>query len=143
MAAEIIHDHDIAAAQGWHEELLYIRTKAGAVDRPVDDAGRRDAVAAQRGQEGQRAPTAVRHLGDQAGAAGASPMPPGHVGLGPGFIDEDQTFGLKPALVFLPPLAPAGDVGAILLAGECPEFCVRELPLFAPSARCRLETVTE
>jgi hypothetical protein len=26
-------------------------------------------------------------------------------------------FGVKPALVLLPPLAPVGDVGAVLLAG--------------------------
>jgi len=44
-------------------------------------------------------------------------MAPGHVGLRPGFVDKDQAFGRKSALVFLPPLAPAGDVGAILLAG--------------------------
>jgi len=52
MAAEIVHDHDIAVAQGRHEELLYISAKAGAVDRAVDDARRRDPVAAQRRQKG-------------------------------------------------------------------------------------------
>jgi hypothetical protein len=35
----------------------------------------------------------------------------------PGLVDENQPFGIKPALVFLPPLAPAGDIEAILLAG--------------------------
>jgi hypothetical protein len=35
----------------------------------------------------------------------------------PGLVDENQPFGVKPALVFLPPLAPAGDIEAILLAG--------------------------
>ena len=50
-------------------------------------------------------------------AAGTSPMPPGHVGFSPGLADKDQPFGIKSALVFLPSLAPAGDVGAILLAG--------------------------
>jgi hypothetical protein len=44
-------------------------------------------------------------------------MSPGHVGFGPGLVDKDQAFGVEPALVFLPSLAPAGDVGAILLAG--------------------------
>jgi len=44
-------------------------------------------------------------------------MAPGHVGLGPCLVDKDQPFGVKPALVFLPPLAPAGDVGAVLFAG--------------------------
>jgi hypothetical protein len=44
-------------------------------------------------------------------------MVPGHVGLGPGLVDEDQPFGGKPTLIFPPPLAPAGDVGAVLFAG--------------------------
>src|SRR5215218_447025 len=51
MTAEIVHDHDVAAAQGRHEELLYVSAKAGAVDRAVDDAGRRDPVTAQRRQK--------------------------------------------------------------------------------------------
>jgi hypothetical protein len=44
-------------------------------------------------------------------------MSPGHIGLGPGLVDKDQPFGVKPALVFLPLLAPAGDIGTILFAG--------------------------
>src|SRR4051794_5173936 len=63
---------------------------------------------------GQRAPASLRYLGNKASAAGASSISPGHVGLGPGLVDEDQVFGVEPALVFLPPLAPAGDVGAVL-----------------------------
>jgi hypothetical protein len=66
VAAEIIHDDNVARAQGGDQELLDIGAKAGAVDRPVDDAGRGDAVVAQRRQKGQRAPAALRHLGDQA-----------------------------------------------------------------------------
>ena len=45
--------------------------KTGAVDRAVDDAGCRDAVAAQRRQKGQGAAARLRHLGNQAGATGA------------------------------------------------------------------------
>jgi hypothetical protein len=59
----------------------------------------------------------VRHLGNQTAAAGTAPVPPGHVGLGPGLVDEDQASRVKPALMLLPPGAPSGDVGAILLAG--------------------------
>src|SRR4051794_9252724 len=117
MATEVVHDYDVAAAQGWHEELLDVSAKAGAVDRAVDNAGRRDPVAAQRRQKGQRAPASLRHFGNEAGAAGTSPMAPGHVGLGPGLVDEDQVFGVEPTLIFLPPLAPAGDIGAVLFAG--------------------------
>src|SRR5512135_928386 len=117
MTAEIVHDHDIAAAQGGHQELLYVSAKAGTVDRAVDDAGRRDPVAAQHRQKGQGTPASLRHLGDQAGAAGTSSMAPGHVRLGPCLVDKDQPFGVKPALVFPPPLALASDVGAVLFAG--------------------------
>jgi hypothetical protein len=91
--------------------------KADAVDRSVDDAGRLDPVATQGGQKGQRAPAAVRHLGDQPGAASATPMAAGHIGLGPGLVDEDQALGVKPALVLPPPDASPGDVGTVLFAG--------------------------
>src|SRR5437879_3036101 len=84
----------------------------------IDDAGRFHAVAAQRGQEGQRAPAPVPHLGHQAPAAQRAPMAAGHVGLGPGLVDEHQATGIKPVLILLPPLPPAGHVGAILLGGE-------------------------
>ena len=38
-------------------------------------------------------------------------------GEGRGLVDEDQALGVKPARVFLPLLASASDVGAILFAG--------------------------
>jgi hypothetical protein len=41
----------------------------------------------------------------------------GHVGLGPGLIDEDQAPRIKPTLILLPLQAAAGDVGPVLLAG--------------------------
>ena len=86
-------------------------------DRPVDDAGGGDPVAAQGRQKGQCPPAAVRHLGDQAGTAAAAPVPAGHVGLGPGLVDEHQALGVKLALMVAPSGPTAGDVSAILLAG--------------------------
>jgi hypothetical protein len=59
----------------------------------------------------------VRHLGDQARAAAAVPVPAGHIGLGPGLVDEYQAPRVKPSLMRLPPGPAAGDVGAILFAG--------------------------
>jgi len=55
--------------------------------------------------------------GDQAGATRRAPVAAGHIGLGPGFVDEHQALGVKPALVLLPSDPPAGDVGAVLLTG--------------------------
>src|SRR5437763_17031702 len=99
MAAEIVHDDDISGGQRGYQELLDISAKAEAVDRSVDDAGRVDPIAAQCGQEGQRTPAAIRHLGDQPRTAGAASVMAGHVGLGPGLVDEHQPLGIKPALI--------------------------------------------
>ena len=74
VTAEIVHDDDVAGAQARHQKLLDIGAKAGAVDRPVEDAGCGDAVMAQRRQERHGAPAAMRHLGDQSGAARTAPV---------------------------------------------------------------------
>jgi len=42
----------------------------------------------------------------------------GHIGLGPGLVDEDEACGIKSVLVFTPLCSPPRDCGAILLAGE-------------------------
>jgi hypothetical protein len=62
--------------------------------------------------------TPLWHLGDQTLAALTAAVLAGHVGLGPGLVDEDQAARIKAPLVLLPSGAPAGDVGAVLLGGE-------------------------
>jgi hypothetical protein len=42
---------------------------------------------------------------------------PGHVGLGPGLVDEDQPFRVEVGLGGEPGLPPRQDVGTILRAG--------------------------
>jgi len=42
-------------------------------------------------------------------------MAAGHVGLGPGLVDEDQTGRIELALMALPALPLARDVGPVLL----------------------------
>ena len=101
----------------WHQHLFDIGQKAFAVDRSVDHAGSVDAVMAQSGKEGQGPPSAMRGLCDQSLAASRTAMSAGHVGLGPGLVDEDEARRIKPPLI-LSPLCPSpGDVGTILLAG--------------------------
>jgi hypothetical protein len=116
--AEIIHDNDIARPQRRQQELLDIGPEALAVDRAVDDAGRRDAIVAQRGEEGHGAPVAVRHLGMQRRTAAMPAVGARHVGLGPGLVDEDEAGRVDASLVALPPMAPPRHVRPILLAGE-------------------------
>jgi len=85
---------------------------------PFEQAGGGNAVVPQRGEEGHGRPAALRRLAVQRLAALSPAMAPGHVGLGPGLVDEDQTAGIDTVLVLLPPGPAAGDVRSILLAGE-------------------------
>ena len=118
VAAEIVHDDDVAGPQDRNELLTDIGSEAFAVDRPVEDAWRREFVAAQRTQEGQRAPVAVRGKAAQA----LSPRSPaaqwGHVGLDPGFVDEDDQLRIDATLPRSPTLASASDVSPSLLKRE-------------------------
>jgi hypothetical protein len=47
MRAEVVHDDDVAGLEGGDENLVDIEPEAFAVDRPVDEPWRVDAVMAQ------------------------------------------------------------------------------------------------
>ena len=118
VGAEIVEDHDVARLKRRDEELFDIGVEAFAVDGPIEQAGRFDAVVAQRGEESCGLPAAMRNLVDEALSLRRPAAQAGHVGLGPGFVDEDQAGGVNPRLIGSPLLASPGDIGTILLAGE-------------------------
>lgn len=118
VAAEIVHDDDIAGLQRRYQDLLDIGQELLAVDRSVEDAWRLDPIAAQAGQEGLCPPPAVGRPADQAPATARPAAQRRHIRLGPGFIDEDKPAGINPRLVLLPLPASPGDVRTILFAGE-------------------------
>ena len=93
------------------------RTLPRAVNRPVDDAGRVDAVMPERRDEGHGGPPPVRHMGDQALPPRGAAVGACHVGLGPGLIDEDEAGGIDARLMATPALTAACDVGPMLLGG--------------------------
>ena len=66
VGVEIVEDHDVARLEGRDEELFDIGMEALAIDGPLEHAGRFDAVAAQRGEEGRGLPFALRDLIDEA-----------------------------------------------------------------------------
>ena len=90
MAAEVVHDDNVAGREDGRENLLDISAEAHAIDRSVDDAGRGEPVATQRRKEGEGSPSAEGRLGDEAFAFGASAMGARQVGFGPGLVDEDK-----------------------------------------------------
>ena len=90
-------------------------------DRGIDDKGRRQAVASQPGDEGLGLPVPERRPGLEPLALRTAATQPCHLGVGAGFVDEDQPVSLKPHLRLTPGdpfLARLPDVRAILLAGQ-------------------------
>ena len=63
--AEIVEDLDVARLEGGREELFDIGAEAFAVDRPVEQAERFDAIVTQGRQESRGLPVAMRHLVDE------------------------------------------------------------------------------
>ena len=74
-----------------------------------------DTVAAERGEEGHRAPMA---LGMEPFADWCPSSKGSHIGLGLGLVDEDEPRRIKPALILLPLLASPGDRGPELFGGR-------------------------
>lgn len=109
VASEIVHDDDVAWLEGCDQLLFDIGQEARPIDRAIEDAGRGDPVAPQRRQKGHRAPASMWRETCQALALRPPPSQWGHVGLDPGFIDEDETLGIEPGLQRLPASTPAGD----------------------------------
>ena len=118
MAAKVVQDHHVAWAERGGQNLLDIGQEGLAVDRPVEETGRIDAVMAKRGDEGHGLPAAERGLGLHPIAARSPSAQRRHVGLGPGFVDEHQALGIDAPLILAPLLTSPGDVGTILLLGE-------------------------
>ena len=118
MRAEIVEDHDVARLQCRDEELFEIGAEALAVDRPVEQAGRFDAVLAERGEESRGLPAAMRNLIDETLALRGPAAKPCHVGLRPRLIDEHQPPGINEPLIGSPSFAVAAYVPALLLARD-------------------------
>ena len=98
--------------------MIDIGAEALAVDGAVKQAWRIDAVVAQRGEERRGLPLAVRDLVDEALSLRRPAAKPGHVGLRPGLVDEDQTPGIDKPLIGAPARAMAAYVRAIPLARD-------------------------
>ena len=116
MAAQIVHDDHVTCLERREEELLDIIVEALAVDGLVEHAGGVDPVATQGCEEGHGSPMAIGRFGAQPLTLGTPTSQRGHVGFGPGFVDEDKTPGIKTALILLPLFAPARDLWPELFA---------------------------
>lgn len=101
-----------------NQKLFEIGAEYLAIDRAVQNKERVDPIVTQGGEERHGTPVAMWCATDQAPAV-RCPTPQGrHVGLGPGFVDEDKPARADPAPMPFPAGAAAAHIGAVLLLGE-------------------------
>lgn len=118
VAAQIVHDDDIAGLKGRTQDLLHPYDHGLAIDGLIEHERCIDPIVTQRSDERHRAPVTVRNLGMEP-LAHRCPAPQwGHVGFGPCLINEDEPAGIKSALILLPLRASPGDLRAKLFGGK-------------------------
>jgi len=108
----------IARLQRWGQNLIDIGPEALAVDWTIENPWGLDTITPQGGEEGHCLPVTVRDLCREPPAPRAPTSDGSHVGLDPGFIDEDETGRINPRLIFFPTRPAARHVGAILLGRQ-------------------------
>jgi len=118
MTAEIVEDDDVTGFECRHQHLLDVSPEGLAIDWPVDDAGRIDAIRAQGGEEGDGSPSPLRHLAQEPATARCPAAERCHVGFGPGLVDEDEPRRVKSPLVSFPAPASLCHVGPVLFDCE-------------------------
>ena len=109
---------DVVRAQGRDQDLFDIGPEYLAIDRPIDHPRRDDPVMTQRRNESHGVPVTEGRATDQPLAPRRPTTQRGHVGLGPGLVDEHQPFQVDAGLTRLPTGALAGNVRSFLLTGE-------------------------
>ncbi len=115
MAGEVVHNYDVAWAEGREQNLSDIGLEPVAVDRAVEHHRRDHAIEPKARHERRRLAMAVRETNAQPLASGTAPVRARHVRRGPGLINEYEPRGIEIRLRFEPCLALLQDVGPILL----------------------------
>ena len=110
VGAEIVEDHNIALGQCRDEHLLHVGSEDVPVDGSINHPRGINAVMAQRRDEGECLPVSVRNARLQPLTARSPAAQGGHVGLDPGFVEEDEPSGINPVLMGLPARPFAGDI---------------------------------
>ena len=118
VAAEIVHNDDIARPERGEENRFDIEQKTLAIDGAIDEPGRIDAIVTERSQERHRVPVTVRCFRFEPFSYGAPAAQWRHVGLRPGLVDKDEPRRINARLIARPLRAPSLHVGTVLLFGQ-------------------------
>ena len=117
MNTDVVHEHNVTPRQRRSEKLFNVGLEHLAGHRSFEHEGRGDAIMAQRSDESDSFPVAMRHLLDKPLALRCSPVEAGNRCGDAGFIDKDKPLRIKPWLLLLQGLACGGDVRPVLLGG--------------------------
>src|SRR3954471_3174770 len=118
MKTDIVHEHDVAVSQGWSEKLFSIGLEHFAVHWSFEHKRSCDTIMAQRSDEGDGFPVAMRHLLDKPLTLRCPPVEAGNRDRNAVFIEGDKPFRIKPRLLFLQGLTRGSDVRPVLLGGS-------------------------
>ena len=117
MSAQVVHEYDVALAQGRYQNLFDISQERRPIHRTVDDIGRRKAVDAQRCNKRQRLPVTVWHARNEALTARRTSIMPDHLRRDRGLVDKDEARRPQLGLFGFQRSALRSNVRPILLGG--------------------------
>ncbi len=127
MKTDIVHEYDVAFSQGRSEKLFSIGLEHLAVHWSFEHKRRGDTIMAQRSDERDGFPVAMRHLLDKPLTLRCPPVEASNGRRNAGFIDEDKPFRIKPRLLLLQGLTRGSDVRPVLLGGSQTFFLKRNI----------------
>ena len=108
---EVVQDHDIAAAERGHQHLFDIRKKARAVDGPIKDRGRGEAVPAEPHDHGVGLPVATRRVIAESRAPATAAVAPDQVGRHATLVEEHVLLHIAERQPGAPTAPLSDDVG--------------------------------
>ena len=94
VAGEVVHDDNVARFELSNQHLFDECFEDVTVDGPIDHGGTPYSLDVQCRDQCGGLPVPVRGLVDQPLATRRASAKPGHVRLGPRFVDKDQSFGI-------------------------------------------------
>ena len=124
---QIVEDDDVTFVQQGGELCFDVALKGVAIHGSIDHPWCDKAVMSQTGNECHGFPVTVRDGGNHPAAFAAAPPQARHLGVDPGFIDENDLadailMDLKPGLTPPPDRPCRHDIMAILFTGVCGFF---------------------
>ena len=111
---QVVHDDDVTGRERWHQDLLDVGQKTGAVDRPIKHGRRGEACHAQRSEKRRGVPAAIRRVVGDPGAGQPAARAANQIGPHTTLIEKHEARGIERRRRGAPGRAGEADVSAIV-----------------------------